>query len=100
MSANTFRVNLSKLKPEFQSTMPVRRGLRETLKDFPGLLEYAALEPMSQHDTNQFADVAKWTDYECASAAAKAFEVVTLASCRTCWRLIRSNLWGISHLGF
>lgn len=68
-------VAIFRVKPEFQSMMTeLRQGLREALKDFPGLLEYTALEPMSLLESNQFADIAKWTDYASASAAANAFE--------------------------
>ncbi|TXI95972.1 MAG: hypothetical protein E6Q34_02055 [Burkholderiaceae bacterium] len=76
MSTNyVLEIAIFRVKPEFQSTMPeLRQGLREALKGFPGLLEYTAFDPISPHESNQFADVAKWVDYECASAAAKAFE--------------------------
>ncbi|WP_347928934.1 hypothetical protein [Pseudomonas helvetica] len=49
----------------------LRAGLRETLKTFPGLIEYRAYCPMS--DDRIFADLAMWDSLENAQKVAKAF---------------------------
>ncbi|OLS64410.1 hypothetical protein [Pseudomonas putida] len=60
------------VKPEHIAQMPqLRDGLRETLKAFPGLIEYSGYSPMNNERT--FADLAKWQSYEHAAAVAKAF---------------------------
>jgi hypothetical protein len=49
----------------------LRAGLRETLKSFPGLIEYRAYCPMG--DDRIFADLAMWDSLENAQKVAKAF---------------------------
>lgn len=59
------------VKPEYLSRMPrLRDGLRETLKDFPGLIEYRAYCPLSERT---YADLATWQSHEHAAAVARAF---------------------------
>ncbi|WP_248764614.1 hypothetical protein [Pseudomonas protegens] len=60
------------VKQECVAQVPVlRAGLRETLKTFPGLIEYRAYCPMS--DDRIFADLAMWDSFENAQKVAKAF---------------------------
>jgi heme-degrading monooxygenase HmoA len=61
------------VKEEFITKMPaIRDGLREALKDFPGLIELETYSPID--DNRTFADIAKWDTLKNAVAAAKAFE--------------------------
>jgi len=50
----------------------LRNGLREALKNFPGMLELETYSPLD--DGRIFADICKWDTLENALAAAKAFE--------------------------
>lgn len=60
------------VKPEHCARMlQLRDGLRETLKAFPGLVEYRGYSPMNNQRT--FVDLAKWQSHEHAAAVAKAF---------------------------
>ena len=62
----------NKVKQECVAQIPALRvGLRETLKTFPGLIEYRAYCPMS--DDRVFADLAMWDSLENAQKVAKAF---------------------------
>lgn len=64
-------VALFTVKPEHVKHLPTLRAqLRETLKDFPGLISYEAYAPIGE---NTFADIAKWQSHEHAQAAAQAF---------------------------
>lgn len=49
----------------------LRAGLRETLKSFPGLVEYRAYQPLN--DDRMFADLAMWDSIESAQKVATAF---------------------------
>lgn len=61
------------VKEECVEKMPaIRNGLRDALKDFPGLIELETFSPSD--DGRMFADIAKWDTLENAIAAAKAFE--------------------------
>lgn len=61
-----------KVKQQCVEQMPaLRAGLRETLKSFPGLIEYRAYCPMS--DDRVFVDLATWDSFESAEKVAKAF---------------------------
>jgi hypothetical protein len=71
--SHVLEIALFKVKPEHIADMPsLRVGLREALRDFPGMLEFCGYSPI-QDDV--FADVVKWDTYAHAQAAAKAFEV-------------------------
>lgn len=68
---HVLEVALFTVKPEHVTHMPtLREQLRETLKDFPGLISYEAYAPLGK---NTFADIAKWQSHEHAQAAAQAF---------------------------
>jgi quinol monooxygenase YgiN len=70
--SHVLELALFTVKPEHVAQMPrLRDGLRETLKAFPGLIEYCGYSPMNNERT--FVDLAKWQSYECAAAVAKAF---------------------------
>ncbi|MDR3434307.1 MAG: hypothetical protein P4L95_20810 [Rouxiella aceris] len=72
MSSHVLELAIFKIKPEFKGDISrLRIGLRQALKDFPGLIEFQAYEPLGD---GCYADVAKWENYECALAAANAFE--------------------------
>ena len=61
------------VKNEYVEKMPaIRNGLREVLKDYPGLIEAQTVSPID--DNRVFADIVKWDTLESAVAAAKAFE--------------------------
>jgi len=61
------------VKPEFIAKIAkIRKGLREALKDFNGLISLETL--MTADDSNVFADIAKWQTLADAKAAAFAFE--------------------------
>lgn len=65
-------VALFTVKAGFQGDIQaLRAGLRETLKDFPGLLGFCGYSPLTsgQH----FADLVKWDCLDNAEAAAEAF---------------------------
>lgn len=71
-SSHVLELAIFKVKPECVAQMPVlRAGLRETLKRFPGLIEYRAYSPMS--DDRVFANLAMWDSLESAHKVAKAF---------------------------
>lgn len=74
MQSNQYvlEVAIFTVKKEFVEQMPViRDGLREALKDFPGLITLDTFSPIG--DDNAFADLVKWDTLENAQAAAKAF---------------------------
>ena len=61
------------VKKEYAEKMvDLRESLRRALRNFPGLLELHAYEPVGEGRI--FADIAKWDTLENAMAAAKAFE--------------------------
>ncbi|MGE8466664.1 MAG: antibiotic biosynthesis monooxygenase [Pseudomonas putida] len=71
-SSHVLELAIFKVKQECVAQIPaLRAGLRETLKSFPGLLEYHAYCPMS--DDRVFADLAMWDSLENAQHVAKAF---------------------------
>ena len=71
-SSHVLELAIFKVKQEYVAQLPVlRAGLRETLKAFPGLLEYRAYCPMN--DDRIFADLAMWDSIENAQKVAKAF---------------------------
>ncbi len=49
----------------------LRAGLRETLKAFPGLIDYRGYCPIN--DDRIFVDLALWSSFENAQAVAQAF---------------------------
>lgn len=62
-SSHVLELAIFKVKQECVAQVPVlRAGLRETLKTFPGLIEYRAYCPMS--DDRIFADLAMWDSLE------------------------------------
>lgn len=61
------------VKPGYESRMPaLRSGLREALKGFEGLIEFAGFSPLEQG--RAFADLAWWADIASAQRVAEAFE--------------------------
>ena len=71
-SSHVLELAIFKVKQECVSQVPVlRAGLRETLKAFPGLIEYRAYCPMN--DDRIFADLAMWDSLENAQKVARAF---------------------------
>jgi hypothetical protein len=61
------------VKEEYVERIPqLRKGLREALRDFKGLLDLDTYSPLG--NDRVFADIAKWDSLENAVAAAKAFE--------------------------
>ncbi|MDP3814085.1 hypothetical protein [Pseudomonas sp.] len=69
---HVLEVAIFTVKAGFQGDMPaLRAGLRQTLKDFPGLLEFCGYSPLAS--AQQFADLAKWDCLVNAEAAARAF---------------------------
>lgn len=71
-SSHVLELAIFKVKQECVAQLPVlRAGLRETLKSFPGLIEYRAYCPMS--DDRVFADLAMWDSLENAQKVAQAF---------------------------
>ena len=60
------------VKPDCLTQVPALRAqLRETLKSFPGLIDYRAYCPMT--DNRVFADLAEWDTLAHAQHVAKAF---------------------------
>lgn len=71
-SSHVLELAIFKIKQDCVTQVPMlRAGLRETLKTFPGLIEYRAYCPMS--DDRVFADLAMWDSLENAQKVAKAF---------------------------
>lgn len=66
-------VALFTVKPASIAHMPqLRDALRQTLKDFPGVLSYHALQ--AHPGSDQFADLVRWDSLAHAKAAQQAFE--------------------------
>lgn len=71
-SSHVLELAIFKVKQECVAQMPgLRAGLRETIRTFPGLIEYRAYCPMG--DDRVFVDLAMWDSLENAQKAAKAF---------------------------
>jgi hypothetical protein len=71
-STHVLEVAVFKVKPEYVSAIPsLRAGMRATLKDFPGLIEFSGYSPKG---AGAFADIVKWSSHEHANAAAQAIE--------------------------
>jgi hypothetical protein len=71
-TTHVLEVAVFKVKPEYVSDIPsLRAGMRATLKDFPGLIEFNGYCPAG---VGVFADIVKWSSHEHANAAAKAIE--------------------------
>ncbi len=71
-TTHVLEVAVFKVKPEYVSEIPsLRAGMRATLKDFPGLIEFSGYCPAG---LGVFADIVKWSSHEHANAAAKAIE--------------------------
>lgn len=69
---HVLEVAIFTVKPEYEGDMSaLRAGLREALKGFAGLLEFAAYGSVESGFV--FADIAKWDSLENAQAAAEAF---------------------------
>ncbi|MCP6695895.1 antibiotic biosynthesis monooxygenase [Pseudomonas donghuensis] len=70
--SHVLELAIFKVREDSVAQVPVlRAGLRETLKNFPGLIEYRAYCPMG--DDRTFADLAMWDSLENAQKVAKAF---------------------------
>ncbi len=71
MSAHVLEVAIFTLKPGFAGQIAqLRDGLRQTLSEFPGLIEYQGYTPL---DDGSYADIAKWDSHASAQAVAQAF---------------------------
>ncbi len=71
-TAQVLELAIFKVKQECVAQMPaLRSGLRETLKCFPGLIDYHAYAPLG--DDRVFVDLAMWESLEYAQDVAKAF---------------------------
>jgi hypothetical protein len=69
---HVLEVAIFTVKAAFAEQLPaLRDGLRQALRDFPGLLEFCAYSPLGSE--LQFADLAKWDCLTNAQAAADAF---------------------------
>lgn len=71
MKSHVLEVAIFTLKPGFAGEIErLRDGLRQTLREFPGLIEYQGYAPL---EAGRYADIAKWQDLQCAQAVAQAF---------------------------
>lgn len=71
-ATEVLEVALFEVKPGYEAGMPaLREGLRQALRDFPGLLELQTYSPLA--NDRVFADIARWDSLENAQAAATAF---------------------------
>ncbi|MFP6847720.1 MAG: hypothetical protein VCA57_03380 [Pseudomonas sp.] len=72
LNDHVLEVAIFTVKDGFQGDIPaLRAGLRETLKSFPGLLEFCGYSPLNAD--KHFADLAKWDCLANAEAVARAF---------------------------
>ena len=70
---HVLEVAIFTVKDEFVDKLPViRQGVRESLKEFSGLISLDTYYPVENQKT--FVDIAKWDSLENAKAAAVAFE--------------------------
>lgn len=70
--SHVLELAIFKVKPQYVAQVPrLRAALRETLKSFPGLIEYRAYCPMG--DDRVFAGLATWSSLEHAQKVALAF---------------------------
>ncbi len=71
-TTHVLEVAIFKVKPDHVNQIAtLRAGMRATLKDFPGLIEFNGYCPAG---AGVFADIVKWSSHEHANAAAKAIE--------------------------
>jgi len=68
--SHVLEVAIFKAKPD-SNISQLREHLRETLRSFPGLLEFCGYCPLGD---GQYADLVKWDSFYSAKAAAAAFE--------------------------